>query len=284
MILNSKILEKEKLGEAFESCRRTLKKGLKTYLAFIDGNGFKSINDTYGHLVGDKVIKEMANILALSLREDDQILRFGGDEFVILLNNFDEEGVKPFVQRLQKAVNESELIAKIAKPISISVGVAEYDEAKHKSVNDLVADADKLMYKAKSKAPLYLAFSSSDVNETKEDSESEDKKETAVNKRQRLLFNLVAKIIIEENPSFNQKLLLNSMRYIWKINGMRVVTSEPMNNLIFNIKTRYNYEFKRYVLKLLKDNFEEYKDKDLNELIEIINQHFKSEKSTKEDQ
>lgn len=118
-------------------------------LMFIDLDGFKSVNDTYGHLMGDNLLVRVAGILKGKVRKDDVVARLGGDEFLIMLSSIETSQAAEFVGK--KLVNE------ISKPIEIdgktvnvtaSIGIALYDES-IKSTRDFIKVADASMYKAK---------------------------------------------------------------------------------------------------------------------------------------
>lgn len=118
-------------------------------LLFLDLDGFKSVNDTYGHLMGDNLLVNVAGILKNKVRKDDFVARLGGDEFLIFISNIDS------VDSLKTIGNK--LVAEIAKPIlidgtmvhvTVSIGIAPYDDS-IKNSSDFIKAADKAMYQAK---------------------------------------------------------------------------------------------------------------------------------------
>ena len=123
----------------------------KTSCIIVDIDHFKNINDTYGHLVGDKIIKRMATEIKKHIRGRDLAVRFGGEEFVILLIDTAVEGAKRVAESLRKKVDSLNLVIKannIQLPsISISLGVAVYDSSTDWS--DLFKRADSALYAAK---------------------------------------------------------------------------------------------------------------------------------------
>lgn len=120
-------------------------------LIFIDLDNFKPINDNLGHEEGDKVLKEVANILKENFRKDDFIIRFGGDEFIILINlqNNNTSSIKKIINSLRKRVEE-----KLNKyNLSFSYGIAIYPKD-GKNLSTLLTKADKEMYEEKKKRKL----------------------------------------------------------------------------------------------------------------------------------
>jgi len=110
-------------------------------LLVIDVNNFKKINDTKGHLVGDKYIKQVAEVLYKNIRRYDILCRYGGDEFVIIFPRTSKEQANIIKEELKKYVE------KLTK-VMISVGVSNYKED-GKTLKTLFNKADKEMYKDK---------------------------------------------------------------------------------------------------------------------------------------
>ncbi|HEX7991637.1 MAG TPA: GGDEF domain-containing protein, partial [Stenotrophomonas sp.] len=116
--------------------RRALEKSLQAHingvrherfrqgLIVIDIDNFKAVNDHYGHAAGDTALSDIAAILRFELRENDQVFRFGGEEFVILADTGSHEALASFTERLRKAVYES--LRGPGGRITISVGAALY--------------------------------------------------------------------------------------------------------------------------------------------------------------
>ncbi|MGI6711287.1 MAG: GGDEF domain-containing protein [Bacillota bacterium] len=112
-------------------------------LAIIDIDNFKCVNDTHGHLFGDKVLTEVAGILHNNLRKNDIITRWGGEEFILVLPKSDTKEAKAVLERIRNRVENYDFGCRI----TISVGVAfikSYTEA-----NKLIEKADKALYQAK---------------------------------------------------------------------------------------------------------------------------------------
>jgi diguanylate cyclase (GGDEF)-like protein len=114
-------------------------------VALFDVDQFKRINDENGHAVGDQVLAEVGRIIAGLQRASDIAIRWGGDEFLVLLPNIDEEGARAFTQRVRSALERVQLPN--VWGISISVGTTEM--AVGESIQDTIGRADQLLYKAK---------------------------------------------------------------------------------------------------------------------------------------
>ena len=115
----------------------------------IDIDRFKSINDRYGHAVGDSALKGVATLLRVDLREVDRVGRFGGEEFVVMLPGSKLEQAQGVAERLRDAVGRKDL-AGVVPPIrlSISIGVAEWI-AEDVESSGLLIRADAALYLAK---------------------------------------------------------------------------------------------------------------------------------------
>ncbi len=116
----------------------------------LDIDFFKKVNDTYGHNVGDTVIKTLAEIMQKSTRKSDVVARFGGEEFVILLPNTDINGAKNIGLKIAQAIEATPIQAKGEKPfhVTVSVGAASVIP-EDKSIDDTINRADMALYEAK---------------------------------------------------------------------------------------------------------------------------------------
>jgi diguanylate cyclase (GGDEF)-like protein len=118
------------------------------HIYMIDIDDFKFINDTYGHVVGDKVLIFLANILRKTLREGDKIYRYGGEEFVVILNRIQKSECLKVAQRIVSLVNINKLIYKeINVNVTISLGITSLKD--NDTPDSLIARADKALYLAK---------------------------------------------------------------------------------------------------------------------------------------
>jgi diguanylate cyclase (GGDEF)-like protein len=115
-------------------------------LAIIDIDNFKNINDTYGHDIGDEVIKALVNSINESIRESDILVRFGGEEFIILLPNISIEQTSIVMEKVRNNVQQLKLQGSTIS-FTISGGVSEYIDTD--TIDTIVKRADENLYKAK---------------------------------------------------------------------------------------------------------------------------------------
>ncbi|MFT5720558.1 MAG: diguanylate cyclase (GGDEF)-like protein/PAS domain S-box-containing protein [Motiliproteus sp.] len=144
--LPNRTLLKDRLEQALAHSRRNRKEGA---LLFIDLDDFKLINDSYGHSVGDALLKEVSLRLLTAVRETDTVGRHGGDEFVIVLNDLSTEaGMLSIVDKIFSAFTQPFLISQRAIEMHCSLGVSRFprDAA---DVETLFHQADIAMYQAK---------------------------------------------------------------------------------------------------------------------------------------
>ncbi len=129
--------------------KRCLRYKKKVSLLFIDVDGFKRINDTFGHLVGSHALAEMGQVFRRILRETDIVGRYGGDEFVIVLPETPLNGALIIAERIRKKVEDYEFTAKnLSIRLTVSLGVANCP--KHTlTAEGLIKKADAAMYRAK---------------------------------------------------------------------------------------------------------------------------------------
>jgi two-component system, cell cycle response regulator len=121
-------------------------------LLMIDLDHFKRVNDTYGHLVGDDVLRDVAALLSDTIRGSDIVARYGGEEFLMLLPETDDAGAEQFAERIRAAIDDHPFGEEADHPtlrLTASIGVAMFPAARIESVEDLFARADAALYRAK---------------------------------------------------------------------------------------------------------------------------------------
>jgi len=131
-----------------------------TLIAFIyiDIDDFKNINDSYGHIVGDEVLKTTANRLKSCIRESDIITRLGGDEFLILINGIESKSlIKPMVEKFLAEFASPFKIQTHLINVTISIGVSVYSN-ENTDVHTLIQLADEAMYQAKKQLGTSIYF------------------------------------------------------------------------------------------------------------------------------
>lgn len=122
----------------------------KTFSALlIDLNGFKKINDTFGHDIGDEAIKDAAQIIKKSLRRDDFVARYGGDEFFAILDSDDKKFLETAVVSLNRNVDKFNQESEKEYKLSFAIGHAVYDYKQRMKSDDFFKHIDTLMYSNK---------------------------------------------------------------------------------------------------------------------------------------
>ena len=129
-----------------------LKERTTGLLCLLDCDKFKSINDTYGHSVGDKVIIAIAEKLQKSCRDKDVIFRLGGDEFAMFMTGMvEQKAAERFFERLFQNIRQIDLAEMQGKKIEMSLGACFYDGDENVSFDELYRNADSTMYQSKKK-------------------------------------------------------------------------------------------------------------------------------------
>jgi diguanylate cyclase (GGDEF)-like protein len=119
--------------------------GKGEYLAVLDLDKFKRVNDTYGHLIGDEVLLTFANILRASLRDNDRSFRYGGEEFIVVLNGVNPEQAAMVLERLRGKV-ERHSFPQVGQ-VTVSIGYTMID--RQDLPTRIIEEADKALYYAK---------------------------------------------------------------------------------------------------------------------------------------
>ncbi len=145
--LPNRVLLADRLRQAMAHAVRY---GKKLAVVFLDLDGFKAINDSYGHAMGDKLLIELAQRMQRVLREGCTIARIGGDEFVAVLTDLSQhEAAGLVLDRLLLAAAQPVLADGILLQVSASVGVAFFPQAEEVDADQLLRQADQAMYQAK---------------------------------------------------------------------------------------------------------------------------------------
>ncbi|MEG0961477.1 MAG: diguanylate cyclase [Lachnospiraceae bacterium] len=133
-----------------------IKKNLKTSsnmtIIMGDIDYFKNYNDTYGHPAGDVAIQAVAELLKESIRGNDKLIRYGGEEFLILMENIDLEGIDKVCKRIIRNTQEKHIVhedSKAAKYLTLSLGVAQKVVKNELDLKQGIEEADQALYRAK---------------------------------------------------------------------------------------------------------------------------------------
>lgn len=134
-------------------------------VVFIDLDNFKLINDTLGHHFGDQLLKQVADAMKAEIRDCDLLTRFGGDEFVLLLLDFEgAEGILEVLQRLITALDKGFVLDGDCYQVTASFGVSLFPDDGSTAM-ELMGNADAAMYQAKEKGKNSICFYTSDIND-----------------------------------------------------------------------------------------------------------------------
>ncbi len=153
--LANRVLLKDRLSTAIAFHQR---QALKMAVLFIDLDGFKNINDTYGHDVGDELLQQVALRLQGCVRSSDTVVRFGGDEFVLLLTGLHSPNEAAYVaEKVLKLMQKEFELSKTNAFIGCSIGVAMYPDDGDNDT-DLLKIADTMMYKVKAAGKNHYIF------------------------------------------------------------------------------------------------------------------------------
>ena len=131
--------------------KSSMRKKESLCVIMIDIDNFKKINDIYGHLVGDEVLKELSSKMKQSVRSSDILARFGGEEFVILLPDTEQSGAVELAEKLRKEAHDIKIETKSKGVITftISLGISCLKHNEDSSIEDILKRADTALYDAK---------------------------------------------------------------------------------------------------------------------------------------
>jgi two-component system, cell cycle response regulator len=137
----------DELAKKFEETQRYER---PLSLAMIDIDFFKKVNDTYGHAVGDDVLKQVARLYESSVRSTDLVARYGGEEFAVMMPETELEDALVLAEKIRSLIESSPIDTQAGPlPITVSMGVASVPRSKIHSAKELIIAADKALYRAK---------------------------------------------------------------------------------------------------------------------------------------
>jgi diguanylate cyclase (GGDEF)-like protein/PAS domain S-box-containing protein len=144
--LPNRLLLEDRLAQAVVQCQRRQR---SLAVMYMDLDGFKVINDSHGHNVGDELLVNVSQRMKEALRESDTLARIGGDEFVALMVDIDTvQDCEIVLQRLLRAASDPVCIDRLSLQVSVSIGVTLYPDGSI-DANQLIRRADQAMYVAK---------------------------------------------------------------------------------------------------------------------------------------
>lgn len=164
--LPNRLVLKDRLTQAIKSSKRHKLIGS---LMFIDLDNFKNINDTLGHDIGDELLKQIASILLSSVREEDSVIRFGGDEFLILSTNLSKDideakqKVKTIANKIREKIDVPLFVKDHKLTTTPSIGITFFPTNSF-DANEIIKQADIAMYKAKDAGKNSIQFFTSSQN------------------------------------------------------------------------------------------------------------------------
>ena len=152
----------ELLGREISRSRR---ERVPTAILLCDIDHFKSINDSHGHLTGDEVLQEAARRLLLSVRSYDYLGRYGGEEFLIILNNCDPASTPRRAEEIRKALSDNRVETSIGPLlVTMSMGVHQTENWGLRTVEELLHEVDSAMYAAKAAGRNRISFTNLNIS------------------------------------------------------------------------------------------------------------------------
>ena len=144
-----------------EEIKHSIRHKKNLALMMLDLDHFKNVNDTYGHVFGDKVLSSVSEIIKNSVRPDDYFIRYGGEEFVVMTAGTKINKVLEIAERIRVAIENNPVFneeRKLYVKITISIGVSNFDNL-DLNARELIENADKALYNAKVKRNMVSLFS-----------------------------------------------------------------------------------------------------------------------------
>ncbi len=138
----------ELLDKAIRNCED---KSSKITIVFLDIDNFKEVNDTYGHVEGDRLLQKLAKLIEGTIRKTDSVFRCGGDEFVIVFSEGNLKKVRKVCNRMTNRIKAYNKTGILPYKIGVSYGIAQYNNNLYNTPKELIDMADREMYKHKKK-------------------------------------------------------------------------------------------------------------------------------------
>ena len=199
----------------------------------------KTVNDTYGHMAGDRVIKRIAYLLAKNVRDDDTIIRFGGDEFILFVPALNKNQINDMLLNLQKTIENDKYLKIRYDKVNLSIGVATLTKNDNKSMKEIIEEVDTLMYAAKCNAPSYMVFDDDEnICKIARENRQLDKKSL----RKRSYFAWIISVVLKEEKNWHPKLLMKVCRHVFNINGFKLLQLGTPDETIMRVKYAYEAE------------------------------------------
>ncbi len=159
----TKVFNRRALGTYINNICTKKETPYELHLVMLDIDDFKIINDTYGHVAGDKILIFIANILKKTLRDGDKIFRYGGEEFVLILNRTDSEHCKKILSRILELLEKNKLFYK-GDSINVTVSMGSTILVNEDTPDSLLSRADKALYRAKNEGKNTMRMELADGN------------------------------------------------------------------------------------------------------------------------
>jgi diguanylate cyclase (GGDEF)-like protein len=159
--LPNRVLLEDRLDRAIASAER---EGGMFAVMFLDLDGFKAVNDAYGHRIGDMLLREIAQRLKKAVRADDTVARFGGDEFVVIARAIEAADAADLAQNIIRAIETPVKAGGHELRVSSSIGIAMYPGNGHDK-HELLSNADAAMYHAKASGRARFSFFESSMQQ-----------------------------------------------------------------------------------------------------------------------
>ncbi|MCT4632351.1 MAG: diguanylate cyclase [Firmicutes bacterium] len=134
-------------------------------IVMVDIDDFKYVNDTYGHRRGDKVLTTLGSVLNTTLREDDAVGRYGGEEFIIMLSNVSSKEAYDICEMLREKILDKKLMGE-KETLTVSFGISSFPKD-GKTMSDLVEKADQALYESKENGKNQVTIWNRDINDTR---------------------------------------------------------------------------------------------------------------------